>query len=42
MKDFTDCIIHSGLYQFNFVGAFFTWTNKSMWPRIDRALHNEF
>jgi len=22
------------------VGAFYTWTNKQIWSRIDRALHN--
>ncbi|KAJ8436062.1 hypothetical protein Cgig2_000358 [Carnegiea gigantea] len=34
IKDFTACIQHCG--------AFFTWTNKQIWSRIDRALHNGF
>ncbi|KAJ8437171.1 hypothetical protein Cgig2_010932 [Carnegiea gigantea] len=25
----------------SYEGAFFTWTNKTIWSRIDRALHNE-
>ncbi|KAJ8420949.1 LOW QUALITY PROTEIN: hypothetical protein Cgig2_017688 [Carnegiea gigantea] len=30
----------SGLREFSYVGAFFTWTNKTIWSRIDRALYN--
>ena len=41
IKDFADCILQSGLHEFNYVGAFFTWTNKTIWSRIDRALYND-
>ncbi|KAJ8426938.1 hypothetical protein Cgig2_012898 [Carnegiea gigantea] len=42
IKDFAACIQHCGLQEFRFEGAFFTWTNKQVWSRIDRALHNGF
>ena len=42
MKDIADCIMHSGLHEFNYITTFFTWKNKSIWSRIDQALHNEF
>ncbi|KAJ8422261.1 hypothetical protein Cgig2_029104 [Carnegiea gigantea] len=41
VKDFTACIQHCGLQKFFYEGAFFTWINKIVWSRIDRALHNE-
>ena len=40
MRDFGDCKTQCGLEELNYVGAFYTWTNKSIWSRIDRALHN--
>jgi len=39
-REFGDCILQCGLQEFKYVGAFFTWTNKQVWSRIDRALHN--
>ncbi|KAJ8421476.1 hypothetical protein Cgig2_018422 [Carnegiea gigantea] len=41
VKDFVACIQHCGLQEFCYEGAFFTWTNKIVWSRINRALHNE-
>ncbi|KAJ8432338.1 hypothetical protein Cgig2_020687 [Carnegiea gigantea] len=40
-SDFAACIKQCGLQEFNYKRAFFTWTNKTVWSRIDRALHNE-
>ncbi|KAJ8421919.1 hypothetical protein Cgig2_025305 [Carnegiea gigantea] len=40
-SDFAACIKHCGLQEFQYEGAFFTWTNKTVWLRIDRAFHNE-
>ncbi|KAJ8430484.1 hypothetical protein Cgig2_021730 [Carnegiea gigantea] len=41
MRSFVDCIQQCNLQEFCYEGAFFTWTNKTIWSRIDRALHNE-
>ncbi|KAJ8437064.1 hypothetical protein Cgig2_025911 [Carnegiea gigantea] len=41
-RDYASCINHSGLIEFQYEGAFFTWTNKSVWSRIDSAFHNDF
>ena len=41
-RDFASCLHQSGLEEFPFEGAFFTWTNKTVWSRIDRAFHNDF
>ncbi|KAJ8444593.1 hypothetical protein Cgig2_013872 [Carnegiea gigantea] len=38
---FPACIQHCGRQEFSYEGAFFTLTNKTVWSRIDRALHNE-
>ena len=40
MQDFGNCINTCGLQEFNYIGAFFTWTSRTIWSRIDRALHN--
>ncbi|KAJ8422223.1 hypothetical protein Cgig2_027508 [Carnegiea gigantea] len=40
-KDFVECMQHCTLQEFNYEGPFFTWTNKIIWSKIDRALHNE-
>ncbi|KAJ8444075.1 hypothetical protein Cgig2_030932 [Carnegiea gigantea] len=40
MTHFGDCISNCGLQEFSYIGAFFTWTNKTIRSRIDRALHN--
>ena len=29
-KDFASCITHSGLKEFQYEGAFFTWANKTV------------
>ncbi|XP_073138456.1 uncharacterized protein [Henckelia pumila] len=38
MADFSDFIISAGLSDADFVGAKFTWTNNSIWKRLDRVL----
>ncbi|KAJ8438738.1 hypothetical protein Cgig2_013784 [Carnegiea gigantea] len=40
-RSFANCIQQCNLQEFGYEGAFFTWTNKTIWSRIDRALHNE-
>jgi len=40
MAAFGDCLAQCGLQEFSYTGAFFMWTNKVIWSRIDRALHN--
>ena len=39
-KDFAESIHYCGLQEFNFEGAYYTWNNKHIWSRIDRAFHN--
>ena len=39
-KDFAESIQYCGLQEFNFEGAYYTWNNKHIWSRIDRAFHN--
>ncbi|KAJ8419765.1 hypothetical protein Cgig2_009194 [Carnegiea gigantea] len=41
IRDFVDCILQIGLHEFNYVGAVFTWTNRTIWSRIGRALYND-
>ena len=41
-KDFATCITQNGMQEFQYEGAFLTWTNKTIWSRIDRAFHNDF
>ena len=41
INEFAYCLQQSGLQEFNYVGAFFTWTNKIIWSRIDRPPHND-
>ena len=40
-RDFAECIQACNLQEFQYEGAFFTWTNKTIWSKIDRAFHNE-
>ena len=40
-KKFTECIQQCNLQEFNYEWAFFSWTNKTIWSKIDRALYNE-
>ena len=39
-RDFADCILYCGLQEFSFEGAYYTWNNKRIWSKIDRAFHN--
>jgi len=40
-KNFAECIQHRHLQEFNYEGPHFICTNKTIWSKIDRALHNE-
>ena len=40
-KEFIECAQQCNLQKFQYEGAFFTWTNKTIWLKIDRAFHNE-
>jgi len=40
-RDFATCINKNGLQKFQYEGAFFTWTNKTIWSRINKVFHNE-
>ena len=42
ITDYADCRLQCGLHEFQHTGAFFTWTNKTVWSRIDRAFYNDF
>ncbi|XP_073031339.1 uncharacterized protein [Primulina eburnea] len=37
MEEFNDFILQSGLVDAGFEGSSFTWTNKSIWKRLDRV-----
>ena len=39
-RDFATCVSQCGLQEFPHEGSFFTWTNKTIWSRIDRVFHN--
>ncbi|KAJ8439478.1 hypothetical protein Cgig2_006995 [Carnegiea gigantea] len=39
-RDFVTCVSQCGLQEFPHEGSFFTWTNKTIWSRIDRVFHN--
>ncbi|KZV43061.1 hypothetical protein F511_04453 [Dorcoceras hygrometricum] len=38
MNDFNDFIISAGLCDVGYVGSKFTWTNGTVWKRLDRLL----
>ena len=40
MKAFADCIMLSELQEMRFQVAYHTWTNKTIWSRLDRAFIN--
>ena len=40
LKGFSECLRQSSLQEFIHHGASFSWTNKTIWSRIDRALLN--
>lgn len=39
-KDIQDCFLTAGLSNLPSVGCFFTWSNNSVWSKLDRALVN--
>ncbi|KAJ8419624.1 hypothetical protein Cgig2_007643 [Carnegiea gigantea] len=40
VKSFTECIHSCGLQELPSKGSYFSWTNKTIWSRIDRAFVN--
>ncbi|KAJ8419236.1 hypothetical protein Cgig2_013533 [Carnegiea gigantea] len=40
VKSFTECIHSCGLQELPSRGSYFSWTNKTIWSRIDRAFVN--
>ncbi|KAJ8445042.1 hypothetical protein Cgig2_022562 [Carnegiea gigantea] len=42
VQPFSACIYDCGLQEVRYKGPYYTWTNKTMWSRIDRALVNTF
>lgn len=41
MKECNLSMFHCGLSAVDFVGSRFTWTNGSIWQRLDRVLVND-
>ncbi|XP_027171434.1 uncharacterized protein LOC113771000 [Coffea eugenioides] len=41
MEEFNDSMFRCGLSAMDFDGSQFTWTNGSLWQRLDRALTND-
>ncbi|XP_071928172.1 uncharacterized protein [Coffea arabica] len=41
MEEFNDTVFNCRLSEVSFDGSAFTWTNGSLWQRLDRALANE-
>ncbi|KAJ8429362.1 LOW QUALITY PROTEIN: hypothetical protein Cgig2_033194 [Carnegiea gigantea] len=42
VKSFRECLNNSELQEIRSTGPYFTWTNKTIWTRIDRAFINAF
>ncbi|KAJ6365127.1 hypothetical protein OIU76_029990 [Salix suchowensis] len=40
--DFNKCCLALGLYDLNYTGCHYTWTNSSVWSKLDRVLVNPF
>lgn len=40
ISDFADCCLQLGLENLNTTGEFYTWSNGTIWSKIDRALCN--
>lgn len=40
MEDFISCVTTLGLEDVNSIGNFYTWTNGSVWTKLDRVLIN--
>ncbi|XP_022889220.1 uncharacterized protein LOC111404680 [Olea europaea var. sylvestris] len=41
IKDFENCCLHVGLTDVRSIGCYYTWTNNSVWTKIDRAMVND-
>jgi len=41
VKEFASCIEECELEEMTSVGNYYTWTNKSIWIRIDRVFINQ-
>jgi len=42
IRDFADSVFNCKLHEMRNTGAYYSWTNKMIWTRIDRVLHNSF
>jgi len=42
ITDFRACLEDCDLTQINSTGAYYTWTNRTVWSRIDRAVANGY
>lgn len=40
VNDFQDCCLSTSLFDLQFMGCFFTWTNNLAWSKLDRVLVN--
>ncbi|XP_022891840.1 uncharacterized protein LOC111406687 [Olea europaea var. sylvestris] len=41
IKDLINCCLHVGLMDVRSIGCYYTWTNGSVWSKIDRAMVND-
>lgn len=41
VKDFENCCLSVGLTNVRSIGCFYTWTNSSIWSKLDRAMEND-
>lgn len=41
IRDFENACLHTGLTDLRSTGCFYTWTNNTMWSKLDRAMVNE-
>jgi len=42
IRDFADCMLNCELQEMRSMGAYYSWTNKTIWTRIDRVFHNSY
>ena len=40
IRDFQDCCYEIGIEDVRYIGLFFTWSNNSVWSKLDRAMVN--
>jgi len=40
IRDFADCVFNCELQEMRSTGAYYSWTNKTIWTIINRAFHN--